>query len=92
MKLVGIKKIGKGRSFFLETTYKDICEKVFKPNVTHLDDNSLVKGSWGIKDADTNREAFIWSYKVNDLDSNKSWSACGDRELLEEIFGKESIS
>ena len=67
--------------------YKQIVAKVFKPNVTDLDDDSKVKASWGIID-EKGRKAFIWSYKFyGNIKNCNSFSICGDFDLLKEIFG-----
>ena len=91
-KLIPINKVGFGKSYSLTATLKEIEEKIGKANVTHLDDPDKVKASWGFKD-EKDRELFVWSYKVKEcnLETNTHWSLDGNKELLEEVFGKENI-
>ena len=48
MKIEPVLKVGDGRDCSITATYDRIIEVLgFKPNVTHLDDPSKVKASWG---------------------------------------------
>ena len=87
LEIMPLRETGSGRTGTLTMNFSDIVEKVFKPNVTSLDDKSKVKASWGITDS-KKRKAFIWSYKFyGDVKNCNSFSVCGDFDLLKEIFG-----
>lgn len=88
MKIVPIREVGSGRTGTLTTSYKNIVEKIGKPNVTDMDDPDKVKASWGFKDEETGAEGFIWCYKYyGKPESCKSWSTDGDATLLKTLFG-----
>ena len=83
--LTRLRKVGGSRQFSINTTYEDIVKKLGKPNVTDLDDSDKVKALWAFQNAD-GKKIFIWCYKYPTPESCTSWSADGDRELLEQIF------
>jgi hypothetical protein len=87
--LIPIRKIGKGRTGILTTTYNDIISKVGKPNVTDMDDPSKVEASWAYETPD-GKEIFIWCYKTKSK-TCKSWSVDGDKETLKSIFGADNV-
>lgn len=91
MKLSKIQEVGSSRMATLKSDYDTICKKVFKDNVTKLDDPYKVKASWGIEDLETKRKAFIWCYKYRNKRDCQAWSLSGDISLIEDIFGKENV-
>ena len=87
MKLIPIDETGSCKQGTLSTTYKEIVEKIFEPNVTDLDDPDKVKASWGFQDK-TGRKGFIWCYKhYGEKETCTDWSIDGDKTLLTELFG-----
>ena len=87
LKLTPIAECGGGRQGTLSATYKEIVEKIFKPNATKLDDPDKVKASWGFQD-DSGRKGFVWCYKhYGKKEACTSWSVDGDKNLLTELFG-----
>lgn len=92
MKLSGHMETGPSREGTLNVNYNTIVDKVFKPNVTHLDDESKVPASWGFKD-ETGRIAYIWAYNYyGNINNCNSFSIAGDKSLLADIFGAENIN
>ena len=86
MILTAIQEKGTDKIGTLRTNYKEIVEKIFEPNTTHLDDPYDVKASWGFTDH-LNRKAFIWSYKYyGEIDECNTFSVGGNKELLKELF------
>lgn len=88
--LVGVRKVGGNRIATIKGDYGFIQSKLGKPNVTDMDDADKVKASWGMKDENTEREIFVWCYKVSTGNCQK-WSASGDISLLTEIFGEHLL-
>jgi hypothetical protein len=85
IKVFPIQEIGSGRDGYLNSTFKEIVEKIFEPNVTEFDDYPKVDASWGFQD-ESGRKAFIWCYYAW-RGTCTQWSICGDVSLLTEIFG-----
>ena len=86
MKLNDLQEVGSGKDGKLKVNYKQVVEKVFKPNVTELDDPDKVGASWGFND-DNGREAFIWAYEFyGNIEDCNTFSVSGDRGLLKELF------
>lgn len=82
-----IAECGASRTGTLSATYKEIVEKIFKPNATKLDDPYKVKASWGFED-EGGRQGFIWCYKhQGKKETCTEWSVDGDKNLLTELFG-----
>lgn len=87
LKLTPISECGGSRQGTLSASYKEIVEKIFKPNATKLDDPDKVKASWGFQD-ESGRKGFIWCYKhYGKKETCKEWSIDGDKNLLTELFG-----
>ena len=91
LQINGIRETGSSRTGRLSATYKEIVDKIGKPNVTDMDDESKVKASWGFKDNE-GRKSFIWCYKYPSAESCENWSVDGDKSLLKELFGENNIS
>ena len=90
MKIEPVLKVGDGRDCSITATYDKIIEVLgFKPNVTHLDDPSKVKASWGFT-VDGVR-CGIWCYKQPGGAKNcTNWSFFGPKELAKKLFGEEN--
>lgn len=87
MKIVPIDKVGSCRQGSVSASYNEVCNILgFSEDVD--DDPDKVEASWGFKDADTDREVFLWSYKVPER-LCRHWSAAGDFSLLRESFLRE---
>lgn len=84
MNIQPIDQCGSHRAGGVKVDYETIVETLgFTENVD--DDPSKVEASFGFKDADTGRSAFLWCYKVRKKHC-EDWSAYGDFELLRELF------
>jgi hypothetical protein len=87
LKLTPIAECGGSKQGTLSASYKEIVEKIFKPNATKLDDPDKVKASWGFQD-ENGRKGFVWCYKYyGKKETCTSWSVDGDKNLLSELFG-----
>lgn len=90
MKIRPIKETGSSRTGTLNTSYSNIVAKLGEPNVTDMDDEDKVKASWGFKDKDSGKVAFIWCYKFyGNPEDCKSWSTDGNDTLLFRLFGPD---
>lgn len=79
-------KVGSCSNGYIQVKYDEIVKAVgFEPNVTHLDDKSKVKASWGFKvDGDF---CGIWCYKYYGNPRNcTEWSYYGNLETLRKLF------
>lgn len=73
----------------VNVTYSRIIQVLgFAPNVTHLDDPSKVKASWGF--AVDGVRCGIWCYKQPSAKNCKSWSFFGPKEISQKLFGEEN--
>lgn len=89
MKIEPVLHVGDGYDSTINATYSRIVEVLgFEPNVTHLDDSSKVKASWGFT-VDGVR-CGIWCYKQPSAKNCTSWSFFGPKELATKLFGEEN--
>ena len=90
MKIEPVLKVGNGWDCGITATYARIVEVLgFEPNVTHLDDPSKVKASWGFT-VDGVR-CGIWCYKYYGNTKNcTEWSFYGPEKIARKLFGEEN--
>lgn len=88
MEIKPVEKTGDCYNFSLDTSYDNIVKVLgFEPNVTHLDDSSKVKASWGFT-VDGIR-CGIWCYKYyGKVENCDYWSFFGPQEIFNKLFGK----
>lgn len=86
MKIEPVLKVGDSCTSNIQTTYDRIVSVLgFEPNVTHLDDPSKVKASWGFT-VDGVR-CGIWCYKYYGSRENCThWSFYGPSEIAQKLF------
>jgi hypothetical protein len=89
-----IRETGSSRTGTLTTSYNNIIEKLFEPNVTDMDDEDKVPASWGFKD-NRGRKGFIWLYKYYGKEINGTsvytFSIDGNKDLFIELFGSQAV-
>ena len=90
MKIEPILKVGDSWNSGITVSYDQILEVLgFEPNVTHLDDPSKVKASWGFT-VDGVR-CGIWCYKYyGNPKKCTTWSFFGPKKIAEQLFGEEN--
>jgi hypothetical protein len=86
MKIEPILKTGISRDWSINASYDRIVEVLgFEPNVTHLDDSSKVKASWGF--TVDGIHCGIWCYKYyGDPKNCNHWSFFGPQKIAIQLF------